>query len=65
MSTLRPKKKSLIAFLVLLAMFPIFALLDRIVPPEWATLKQSPLLLLGVVFILVVELDAPIAALKS
>jgi hypothetical protein len=32
MSKLSPKNKSLIAFLVLAAMFPLFALLDRIVP---------------------------------
>jgi hypothetical protein len=53
MGTLSPKKKSLIAFLAVAAMFLLFALLDRIVPPEWATLKVSPLLLLGIVFILV------------
>jgi hypothetical protein len=34
MGTLSPKKKSLIAFLAVAAMFLLFALLDRIVPPE-------------------------------
>jgi hypothetical protein len=59
MSTPSPKKKSLIAFLVIAAMFPLFALLDRIVPPEWATLKPAPLLLMGVAFFVAGRIRCP------
>jgi hypothetical protein len=59
MSKLSPKKQSLIAFLVIAAMFPLFALLDRIVPPEWATLKGAPFLLMGLAFFLAGRIRCP------
>jgi|ERR1700689_1616852 hypothetical protein len=59
MSKLRPKKQSLIAFLVIAAIFPLFALLDRIVPPEWASLKETPLLLMGLAFFLAGRIRCP------
>ncbi len=45
MGTASPKARSLIAFLILAAMFPLFAVLERIIPPQWASLRGSPLLL--------------------
>jgi hypothetical protein len=56
---LSPKKKSLFAFLVLAVMFALLALLDRIVPPEWAALKPAPLLLMGVAFFLAGRIRCP------
>jgi hypothetical protein len=50
--TVSPKIKSLIAFLILAAIFPLFALLERIIPLQWASLVGLSLLLMGVAFFL-------------
>ncbi|MGO8974318.1 MAG: hypothetical protein ACLP0B_14490 [Steroidobacteraceae bacterium] len=59
MSTISPKKQSLIAFLIMTAMFPLFALLERFIPPQWVTLEASPLLLMGPAFFLAGRIRCP------
>ena len=59
MRMLSPKKKSLLAFLILAAVFPLLALFDKIVPTEWATLKGAPLLLMAPAFFLAGRIRCP------
>jgi hypothetical protein len=64
MRTISPKKKSLIAFLLIAAMVPMFALLERFVPPQWDSLKGLPLLLMGPAFFLAGRIRCPHCSTK-
>ena len=59
MNAVSPKGRSLSAFLILCAMFPMLLLLDQILPPEYASLKGSPLLLMGPTFFLAGRIRCP------
>ena len=40
-------------------MFPLFDVLERVIPLEWASLREAPLVLIGVAFLLAGRIRCP------